>query len=36
MDMVKHCKEFADEANKAAAADNQLADEHEKMAEAAK
>jgi hypothetical protein len=35
-DMVQHCKDFADEARKAAAADNQLADEHEQMAEAAK
>jgi len=34
-DMVKHCKDFADEARKAAAADNQLADDHEQMAEAA-
>ena len=31
-DTVKHCKEFADEARKAATADNQLAEEHEKMA----
>jgi hypothetical protein len=35
-DMVKHCKDFADEARKAAASDNQLADEHEKMAMEAK
>ena len=35
-DTVKHCKEFADEARKAAEADNQLAAEHEKMAEEAK
>ena len=35
-DMIAHCKEFAGEARKAAASDNQLADEHEKMAEAAK
>lgn len=35
-DMAAHCKEFADEARKAAASDNQLADEHEKMAEQAK
>jgi hypothetical protein len=35
-DMVDHCKEFAEEARKAADSDNQLADEHEKMAEQAK
>ncbi len=34
-DMVTHCKEFATEARKAADSDNQLADEHEKMAEEA-
>ena len=35
-DMVGHCKEFAEGARKAAESDNQLADEHEKMAEQAK
>jgi hypothetical protein len=35
-DMVTHCKQFADEARKAAEADNQLAAEHEKMAEEVK
>jgi hypothetical protein len=30
--MVNHCKEFADEARKAAAAANSMADDHEKMA----
>jgi hypothetical protein len=35
-DMAAHCKAFADEARKAADSDNQLADEHEKMAEQAK
>jgi hypothetical protein len=35
-DMVGHCKQFADEARKAAESDNQLAAEHEKMAEQAK
>lgn len=35
-DMVGHCKAFANEARKAADSDNQLADEHEKMAEQAK
>jgi hypothetical protein len=35
-DMVGHCKHFADEARKAAESDNQLAAEHEKMAEQAK
>jgi hypothetical protein len=35
-DMVDHCKQFADEARKAAESDNQLAAEHEKMAEQAK
>jgi hypothetical protein len=35
-DMVAHCKEFAEEARKAAESDNQLAAEHEKMAEQAK
>ena len=35
-DMVSHCKQFAEEARKAAAADNELAAEHEKMAEEAK
>jgi hypothetical protein len=35
-DMVGHCKKFADEARKAADSDNQLAAEHEKMAEQAK
>src|SRR6266568_2092352 len=32
VDMVKHCKYFADEARKAAEAANSMADEHEKMA----
>lgn len=32
-DMVAHCKHFAEEAKKAAEADNLLATEHEKMAE---
>jgi hypothetical protein len=31
-DMVEHCKQFADDARKAAESDNQLAEEHEKMA----
>jgi hypothetical protein len=35
-DMVDHCKQFAEEARKAAESDNQLAAEHEKMAEQAK
>jgi hypothetical protein len=35
-DMVGHCKGFADAARKAAESDNQLAAEHEKMAEQAK
>ena len=35
-DMVSHCKQFAEEARKAAEADNQLAAEHEKMAEQAR
>jgi hypothetical protein len=35
-DMVDHCKQFADEARKAADLDDQLAAEHEKMAEQAK
>jgi hypothetical protein len=35
-DMAGHCKEFASEARKAAESDNQLAAEHEKMAEQAK
>ena len=35
-DMVAHCKEYSDEARKAADSDNQLADEHELMAEQAK
>jgi hypothetical protein len=35
-DMVSHCKHFADEAREAAASDNQLAEEHEKMAEEAR
>jgi hypothetical protein len=35
-DMVDHCKQFADEARKAAESDNQLAAEHQKMAEQAK
>lgn len=35
-DMIGHCKQFAAEARKAAASDNQLAAEHEKMAEQAK
>ena len=35
-DMTAHCKQFAEEARKAAAADNQLAEEHEKMAAEAK
>ena len=35
-DMTGHCKQFADEARKAAASDNQLAAEHQKMAEQAK
>jgi len=35
-DMIAHCKQFADEARKAADADNQLAAEHEQMAEQAK
>ncbi len=34
--MFEHCKQFADEARKAADADNQLAAEHEQMAEQAK
>jgi len=34
-DMVAHCKQFADEARKAAESDNQLAAEHQKMAETA-
>jgi thiamine biosynthesis lipoprotein ApbE len=32
IDMAKHCKDFADEARKAAEAANSMADEHEKMA----
>lgn len=35
-DMIDHCKQFAAEARKAAESDNQLAAEHEKMAEQAK
>jgi hypothetical protein len=35
-DMAAHCRQFADEARKAAESDNQLAAEHEKMAEQAK
>ena len=35
-DMTTHCKQFAEEARKAAEADNQLAEEHEKMAMEAK
>jgi hypothetical protein len=34
--MAEHCKHFADEARNAAASDNQLATEHEKMAEEAR
>jgi hypothetical protein len=33
--MVKHCKDFADEARKAAESANSMADEHEKMAKEA-
>jgi hypothetical protein len=35
-DMAEHCKQFASDARKAADSDNQLAAEHEKMAEQAK
>jgi hypothetical protein len=36
VDMVKHCKYFADEARKAAEAANSMAGEHDKMAEQAR
>jgi len=35
-DMIDHCKQFADDARKAAESDNQLAAEHQKMAGQAK
>lgn len=35
-DMVTHCKQFAEEARKAADIDKQLASEHEQMAEEAR
>jgi hypothetical protein len=36
IEMAKHCKHFAEEARLAAESDNQLASEHEKMAEQAR